>query len=325
MRAALLPTPGNPFLVEHWLRNYDQVWRSEVDELRVCVNGQTDPEVRAFIRSRVELRGGIYHEFGQFLSGHGEVLTILVDATEADTLMLVEDDCLVRRPDAVASRFRRIEAGEVDVIGSPRGSMTGGVHDRAAKLFPLNDTPRDGGAGFGMWPSFVFVRRDALLATDRNYASTGWAPGDYVPGLDFHVSGEECADTFGAMAFQLRRQFRVANDSQWKGPDTWREWLDKGFDPEWFHIGSLSSTGNLAVEPVRDVPVPSVYDKGQWGHRLYWMWRYGETVADSWPERADLYRANVQTLRDDLQLSDDDVMQWHDTVNELITWDERRA
>ena len=42
---ALLPTHGDPFMLRHFLVNYDRVWRGEVDELHVLVSGQPDPEV----------------------------------------------------------------------------------------------------------------------------------------------------------------------------------------------------------------------------------------------------------------------------------------
>ena len=58
MRAALLPTTGDPFVVAYWLRNY-ATWRDEVDELVVLVNSsRSDADGNAYVREQVEAAGG---------------------------------------------------------------------------------------------------------------------------------------------------------------------------------------------------------------------------------------------------------------------------
>ena len=76
--------------------------------------------------------------------------------TNADYIVMCEDDAYVRHPDAVAGAFGRIENGHTDIIGSPRhedyvtsplqewGPYTPGV------LAELRH---------GLWPAFLFIKR----------------------------------------------------------------------------------------------------------------------------------------------------------------------
>jgi hypothetical protein len=321
VRAALLPTPGNPYLIEHWLRNYERVWKGEVDELRVLVNAQPDQVVREAIREAVERRGAIYMESTD--AEHGLALRRLVDSTEADLVMLCEDDCRVRFSGEVAPRFERIERDECDVIGSPRGSMTIGIHNRAAMKFkePKSAADSPGSHGFGMWPAFVFARRSALLATDQNYGAVSWQPGDRVPGLGYIAKNFECADTFGACALQLRAQCRVEYDVQFKGPDEWAAWLARDMHIPWFHCGSLSSwmfNGKyLHAEPA------TKWDKKQWGHRFAWWRRVWATTDPAFSEWREQYGAAWEEYRLHMTVHEHNVDEWCPLLDQMVTWDER--
>jgi hypothetical protein len=297
------------------------VWKGEVDELRVLVNSQPDPLVRDAIREAVERRGAIYMESTD--AEHGLALRTLVDSTDADIVMLCEDDCRVRLSGQVAPRFERIEAGECDVLGSPRGSMTAGVHARATDMLPKPPNPADvnGYHGQGMWPAFVFARRSALLATDQWYGAKSWEPGDEVLGLDWHAQVFECSDTFGACALQLRAQCHVKHDVQFKGPDEWTRWLTDGTLMPWFHIGSLSSwTFNGAYLHA----TPSTkHDRKQWGHRFAWWRRVWATTDPAFEPWREQYGQAWEAYRQHMGVHEHNVDEWCSLLDQMVTWDER--
>jgi hypothetical protein len=322
MRAALLPTPGDPFLVAYWLRNF-ATWRDEVDELTVLVNGHSDPAVIADIRERVNALGGRVLTAPRML-GHGEALSVLVEDSRADYLLLCEDDAYIRRPGVVDERFRRLERDEVDIIGSPRGSASMELLRAAtAKFGPDPETP-SGETGPALWPCLVFAKRDILRATDRNYAAQLWPARTPVPGLGkFKV--ETSSDTFGATSYQLRSQGRrIGWESGFRatmfGPVKW--WVER-LDPPWFHVGSLSTGygGIFGNGPVHIEPTDATGHQ-EWSRRLYWWVRFEQT-ADSLPEHRIAYRAGLQELHDTLGPPVDDLLGLWDAMYEpWITWTE---
>ena len=59
-RAALLPTPGDPFLVKYWLENYAKYWREEVDKLYVYLNTPIEDGVVSYIQELIEGYGASF-------------------------------------------------------------------------------------------------------------------------------------------------------------------------------------------------------------------------------------------------------------------------
>ncbi len=224
-RAALLPTPGDPFLVAYWLRNF-RVWRREVDVLRVLVNGQADCHALDLIAAEVAAAGGEFDWLPE-MTDHGVLLGELIDGCDADTVLLVEDDAYVRNPQMVAACFQRIERGEVEVVGSPRGCASAFLLERAERRWPELPATGTEDTGHALWPSFLFARRETLLATDRNFGAQSWQAGELVPGLRARAPEPVSADTFVATSYQLRdRRVPIALVPQYRlsQPAFFRSW-----------------------------------------------------------------------------------------------------
>ncbi len=321
MRAALLPTPGDPFLLRYWLRNFE-TWREEVDELIVLVNGQADPVILDYMRSLVEGVGGRFLS-GPTMLGHGEAIGALVETTTADYILLCEDDAYIRRPGAVDARFRRLERDEVDVIGSSRGSASMELIAAANEAFgPDVDTP-SGEVGPSLWPCLLFARREVLRATDRNYAAQRWPAKTMVPGLGkFPV--ETSADTFGGTSYQLRAQGRrIGWESAYRattfGPVKW--WVER-LDPPWVHIGSLSTGALFGNGPVHIDGPTDLTGHQEWSRRLHWWDRF-ERTTDALPEIRARYRVALQDLHDQLGPPVDDWLgMWETLYAPWVTWAE---
>jgi hypothetical protein len=312
MRAALLPTPGNPAMLGYWLRNF-ATWRDEVDEFYVFVNGAS-PEDIARDRVMVEAAGGRF--LSQPLSaGHDGAMLRLLQATSADLIVMCEDDAYVRHPGAVRAAFERIESGATDLVGSPR-------HEDYATS-PLQEwgpyTPGDlAELRHGLWPAFLFARRADLLATDRIFGDRGWPRGGYIAGWG-PVTPETCAfigiaaefvhlDTFFGTTFQLRsaglrtelvHRVRVFDERATE------EWVSA--DPPWVHVTNLSTLPGV----LNGAPLASLPDYGPggglWTRRLAWWQRVGIDVS-AFLERADIDRAELA--------------RWHERFAPWVTWEE---
>lgn len=324
--AALLPTPGDPFHVRWWLRNYERVWMGEVDELHVLVNGQPDDLSREYVRTLVEELGGRYAEWnGPGRISHGDALNILIQDCDADVVVLVEDDAPVRTSGAVAAGLLQVQSGAWDVVSSPRESMSPELADAAREKWG-ECRSYDGSTGHGMWPAFVFARRDTLLATSRHYGERSWGRNQVVPGLGHTVRGEAAVvDTFGSTAFELRDAFQVLDVPQYKGPWGWERWLDRGHDIPWFHIGSLSSSGYLVLEVAGFAEGRTLTDEqelGEWSHRISWWERFLRTAGDFLPDRQTRYRRNLDRLGDRMGVEGWRIEAWDRIVDRMVTWEE---
>lgn len=257
---ALLPTPGDTFITRYWCRNYERVWRGEVDELLVFANGATSDALQA-------LRdvGATIISTPERI-GHGEALGRLVRATDADVVVLIEDDAYVRERGAIREHLSR--AGEGEILGSPRGGMHPLLEEAALAKWGRVVSP-DTSEGHGLWPCFLFVRTDILRATTCEFSARFWFAPDRVPGLGYRVDGIPVdTDTMTAVAFQLRDKHPITPVGQWK--ELWQKMLPLGGVP-WFHAGGLS---NL------DQPIPegkAGSNEGRdYAHRIWWWQRTGD-------------------------------------------------
>lgn len=337
---ALLPTHGDPFMLKHFVNNYDRVWRGEVDDLYVLVSGQPDPDVAAYCRHTVEAVGGFFVGCLAPTLDHGVALRTLAESAGirphdgrcADIFMLIESDARVLRPGAVAGRVARIASAQDAVIGSPRVSMDGRLDAALRERWGhYPDATVDGCQGYGLWPCFVFVRADVLLhETDRNYGARGWLAGETIegPGIVCPENGW-CADTFGSAALQLRGRYPISAEVQYKGPDGWKEWLDAGHQIPWFHTGSLSSwggSGGLLVDGDSELMdgrrMESEQELLEWGHRVCWWERFLRHAGDGLSRHRANYQRNLDRLRSVVGVEERHVQHWEQIVDRMITWDE---
>lgn len=275
--AALLPTPGDPLLARYWVRNYEQVWRGEVDDLIVLCNG-----------GRADYPGTVVNV--DRMLGHGQAMRDLLHATDADVVVYVEDDAFVREPGAIRSRLERAYQGEV--IGCPRGGMDPAIAEAATEKWGPVVGP-DGSSGHGLWPAFLFARRDALMATDRRFESTTWQTGERVSGLGYRVPRPMTTDTMTSVAFQLRAQGPITLDVNHKELD---QKVLPAHGAPYFHAGGLSNDPHS----MRDGIPPESNEGRDWAHRFWWWRRIGH----------------------DYDPRGQDVDHWTPIVEPWINWDE---
>ncbi len=275
MRSALLPTPGDPFMLAYWLRNYE-TWRDQVDELVVFVNGQRDPALVQYDQSIVEAVGGRFLA-SEHSAGHDGALLYLLQNTEAEHVVLCEDDAYVRHPEKVGDAFFRIEHGHTDLVGSPR-------HEDYAGQYVLFGSYNPGDLAelrHGLWPAFLFARRADLLATDQRFGDRGWPRGGHIDGwgpvtpavCDFIGIAAEYVhlDTFFGTTFQLRAKglrTELVHHVRLYDARATEEWLAE--DPPWFHVTGLS-TLPAVLDGSDPAMLPDMDEHGGlWTRRMAW-------------------------------------------------------
>ena len=330
-RAALLPMGADPFLNTYWLRHHAQVWSDEVDELRILMCGQSDPEVIAYVRREAEKVGAIFdHDPSRVV--HGEAIGRLIASTQADYVMLCEDDAFVRHKGIIARHFRAVEDELTDVVGCPRGNTNPKIVDAAIQKWGPWETTESGEVGHSLWPCFLFTRTEHLRATDGHYDSRNWAPGDVIEGLGYTVTEYSSGDTFVSVSYQLRDMgLRIQLESEFRMEEAK---LGQWDHIPWFHVGSLSSgygshfPGVLPDAVYRDrvAVISTPTEIGDWYKRVSFWWRVWQktegTARSAIPNVVAAYFNALYKFTDDIGIDPDRLAKWDAGFQRLITWTE---
>lgn len=330
-KAAILPFPGDPFLLNYWLGFFDRVWGKEVDTLYIHLNSTIEKPVVDYISEMCAKRPNIVLKITPHQIEHGDAINLILNEVKEDYIMLIEDDGFIFRPFMVEKCFRFIEYGQYDIVGSKRLSCSMEIADKAAKKWGLSYTGF-GDVGCNFWPCFFFARKDLLLRTDRKFGARAWHKGELIEPLGVTLENEDVAamDTFGNTSLQLRnlvpenkiyyvKQYHCHPDDI-KHFEQRKEIFD-GF-ASWCHIGSLSSgvggvlmddngraLAKRLIDPPRGVSViPAVcnseMEQMEWERRVQmWLTFYENREIGKIEEFAELYRLAVYRIIDQLNLN----------------------
>lgn len=247
--AVLLPTIGDPLLLNLWLDSYEKIWSNEVDNAYMLMTSDVKAPIRNWITKRAEALGWqVFHE--KTVGQHGDNIRKLLHLCNDNQIVLLEDDVFVLQPGQLSACFNRLQPGVVDCIGSTRLSASQGLVKRQREIFDLSgsspehaicDCPH-------LWPSLVFCSPKLLLATDQYFNSDTWDPGTYLQPLDWTTIDTETGDTFVWTSIQLRAmgcKFGYVHQYHAGPVDLQQQHSQEGlFVPggvPWVHFGSLST------------------------------------------------------------------------------------
>lgn len=320
MRAALLPASADPFLNAYWLRHFT-TWANQVDELKIAVCGELEPAVMRYTRGLVRAipNATMYHL--PLRTDHGTVIGYLLKRTKADHIMLCEDDAFVREPGRIDEAFRRIESGEVDLVGCPRGFASPEVEIAAQRFGEPNRVEGGDDQGYAFWPCFLFVARANLLRTDGNFSVKSWRKGEYEPVLDHTFAEDAATDTLVWASYQLRalglrirleRNYRITGDTT-NGP--------------WFHVGSLSSGYGysfLGPPEQRQIVVDNANAiRDDWAKRVAWWQRAWACWDGGIPAHHEAYGAALAELMAAIGVRQSQVDILRANYTHLVSWPEQ--
>lgn len=262
-RSVFLSAGGDPFIASLVLKLWKDRWYEEVDEVIVSYNNHAGvpQEVTSEFLSRTNFDKKvsiIYHPRG---IGNGRPITEMAMISEANLVLLLEDDGFIYTPGVVSKQFQQIESDLTDVVGSPRGSCGQEIWDASQKRYNL-DYSGYGDVGPNFWPNFFFCKRSDLIRTDMNFGSKSFQAGEYSKELDYTFQGVNHGDTFVWACMQLRALgLRFASVPQFHAmPNEIEEYERKDANwrsgkPFWIHGGSLSAGwGGYLSGRVPDMP-----------------------------------------------------------------------
>ena len=250
-RAAILPYPGDPFLLHYWLELFYRIWADDIDRLYIVFNSAIEQSVVEYItylctedKEKIDFIHIDHH------IQHGDAIKLALEKCTEKYVMLIEDDAYVFRSGFVNQCFERIESGEYDIVGSKRGSCSFEILKKAQELWGI-PYEGEGDQGCNFWPCYFFSTAELLLSTDRDFNARAWEKGDKIAPLGNYVVEVPviASDTFVNTSLQLQSrvpQSRILYLPQYHAsPDDAKNYeahryLFDGKAP-WTHIGSLSS------------------------------------------------------------------------------------
>lgn len=248
-RAAILPYPGDPFLLNYWLTFFDNVWGDEVDKLYIYLNSPIEKPVVDYIRELCASRPRINLQYENVQVEHGMAIDRTLNIVTEELVMLVEDDGFIFRKGMVDYCFSQLESGQYDIVGSKRGSCAMEILSASQNKWGLT-YEGEGDHGPNFWPCYFFSSKELLLRTDRNFGAKAWKQGEIIDGLGYEVRDTvSYGDTFVNTSLQLRGIVpieRIFIVPQYHGSPEDLDHAKQGkylFDGRapWTHIGSLSS------------------------------------------------------------------------------------
>lgn len=304
-RAAILPYPGDPFLINYWLDIYDKYWHSEIDNLYIVLNSTIERPVVDYIHERVKRSPNTNWTYINRQIEHGDAINRALDIVQEDYVMLIEDDAFIFKPGAVEECFRILEVGAADIVGSKRGSCSMEILKAAKDKWGI-DYGGYGDQGCNFWPCYFFTKTSILKATSRHFGARAWTTGERIEPLEYDVAVPVVnGDTFVNTSLELRAMIpeeRIAYVPQYHAHpsdlDHYRagQFLFDGKAP-WTHIGSLSSgVGGILQDnysrpltrrlidpegPETELPkwVNTEQEKQEFERRVTWWLTFWENVA----------------------------------------------
>jgi hypothetical protein len=340
-RAAILPFPGDPFLLHYWLENFYAKWSDEITKLYIICNTPAEAKVVEYLEFLcTEDPDKIDYTFIDHHIQHGDAIRIGLEKATEEFVMLVEDDAYIIKQGTVDRCFYAIESGQYDIVAGKRGSCDREILIAAQNKYGLA-YEGEGDQGPNFWPNYFFSRRELLLATDRDYNSRAWVQGDKIAPLgDYEVVAPVIAsDTFVSTSLQLRAmvpEARICYMNQYHGhPDDYKHFEEHRylFDGQapWCHIGSLSSGVSGAImddqgrsiakrkreEPHGPTVLPSAwcdinsdFSKMEWERRVQWWLTFWERRDPAeLVEYADLYKKGLDRIIQQFQLREKRIIQ----------------
>lgn len=327
--------PGDPFLLNSFLANFDAHWCNEVERLYVCLNidHRMPAEIREYDIKKLSSHPKVKFMVVDEMLWQGAALRELLKIVDEELIMSIEDDTVIVKAGQIDKCFRKIEQGDADVVGSPRFSCSQEILDASAKKYGL-DYSGYGDKGPNLWPNFFFIRKEHLLKTDQHFEPKGWEPGEHIEELDITATQPIASDVFVWLSIQLRAMgLRFYEVPQYHShPNDLDDIihgrnLGDGNCP-WIHIGSLTMTaedlliGAHSVEGHKNTPHTDM-EKKELERRFAWLQTFLAHPVNSVPELTkikEVYQQRINAFIRGFDLSPKHIDQLIKFYKGFIRW-----
>lgn len=229
-RAILLPVVGNIFIDDYQWKLIKNTIYHTFDEFIVYLNTNflneslLEDYKRLYKDNKVK-----FIEPNNSQVGHLSAIHKLLKYTECDTVCFFESDFFVYDANIIENAFDKIESGEVDYIGEPRGFCTQSTLDLFREYYKYMQFKYDDGTVWNWpsidkwpnkllwmcwWPNAFYIKTN-IIKNDKYFIEKTLKKGDPIPELDNLILSEDFYyDTFGyagLILFQNKYKFDIQN------------------------------------------------------------------------------------------------------------------
>lgn len=245
-RAAILPTPGDPYINNLWLSSYKKLWSSEIDKLYICLNSGLDNVVLNWVAEQYTKLGCHVIVKNTYLN-HGRAIRECLETCTEQYVLLLEDDFYILRSGQVDRLFKVVESGKADAVASLRASCGQELHKQLVKRFNLVGAES---LEPNFWPCLFLSDKKHLLNTSQWFDSYNFTEGKYYKELDWTPPSMESGDTFVRTSIELRGmglKFHLEPQHRNTTNDLFSYPQGRGMFTQnlpWTHFGSSSTSLN---------------------------------------------------------------------------------
>lgn len=325
-RAAMLPMPGDPFILNHFLSNFENIWRDEVDQLYILLNmdARMPKDIIEKAKDIAVGRDKVTVMFVNNMLFQGAALRYMLPQVKEDLILSIEDDTVIIKKGQIDKCFRKIESGEADVIGSPRCVSHPQILEACRVKFNL-DYSGYGDRGPTYWPNFFFCRKADLLKTDLHFEPKGFNKGEYIAELNITAEDDLANDVFAWLCIQLRAMGLKFYDVPQchSHPEDFEDitegrGIGDGNCP-WIHIGSLTMTAEDLLMGIGDPKTHrnkprSEMEKKEMERRYAWLLLFTEESANKEEYLRNLKEVYVKRMNEYIMAFDLSVKR----IDELV-------
>lgn len=327
-RAAILPTPGDPFLLNLWLKFYEQRWAGEINQLYIVANNNHSPEWMDYMRKRVAQAPNALMIHVDHQIEHGDAIKLGLGYVKEDFVMLAEDDGIIFKSGMVDMCFKALESNQFDVVGSPRGSCGMQILQLAKAKWGL-DYEGVGDLGPNFWPCYFFTST-ALLRQIDHYGAKLWPAGSVIEPFGVAAETDQAGDTFVAASLQIRTitpknrikivpQYHLHPEDFAHSVHGQSIWDGKA---GWLHIGSLSSGYMKMLDASTPLQCPTPtndFERKEYERRVqWWLTALEKRDVNELVHEADGYKQGIDRVVNELGLRQKYIMQRQRITREVL-------
>lgn len=258
-RAILLPSIGDPFLLNLWFSRSYPKFKDEVDHVYLCVdmnqNEKWQYEIKQYIVDTYSKLPNVSVFFSE-KAGLTSSFETPFKRCKHTHFAYIQEDAFVYRKGEVARCFEAVESGQVDIVASPMYCYSAILNELMSGATGAKE-PYLHNLGFAFWQNFFFSSIDTIRKTNCDFDVKQYRQGEMIPYLNREAPETVSLDVMAEISFQLRVMGkRIKYVSQGLGVNDLCYYpLDVNF---WQHVNSLSS---ITMYLVNETSLPPVGDE----------------------------------------------------------------
>ena len=262
MRAVLLPSIGDPFVLKFWLYCFEK-WKQNVDKVYISIAPPKEEKYQPVIDFAKQMAEG-FQVVGEGKEMNTTFNDLLMNPMPEEYFLLTQDDAYIFDPGLVEACFRSIEEGWTDIVASNQFTYPAWLNEYLIPIYPKEEKQANRGLAF--YPNFFFGKVKDIQEAKSGIGVQQWPKGEKIEYLNDRILEDNAdMDLMGALSIELRHKGLKWQYVPQYQDGYWEQWKDKKIP--WTHVTGLSSIWQSILEGVTN---PDAYPHSVMLQRLTW-------------------------------------------------------